>query len=168
MEQKKVAIIMGSDSDYPIVKNAEQILERLEIPYVTRIMSAHRTPEAVRDFASSAQSNGFGIIIAAAGKAAHLAGVIAAHTNLPVIGIPIKSSAFGGLDALLSTVQMPKGVPVATVAVDGSENAAILAAQIIAVGDSAMGEKLNEMRQKMESDIIAKDAERVSMRQKGE
>lgn len=168
MKQKKVAIIMGSDSDYPIVKNAEQLLSDLDIPYVTRIMSAHRTPEIVGDFAASARQNGFGVIIAAAGKAAHLAGVIAAHTSLPVIGIPIKSSAFGGLDAMLSTVQMPKGVPVATVAVDGAENAAILAAQILAVDDAAIEEKLNKARRKMKDDVIAKDAELANRDRKEE
>ncbi len=159
MNQKKIAIIMGSDSDYPVVKNAEPILKELEIPYVIRIMSAHRTPELVSAFATSAADEGFGVIIAAAGKAAHLAGVIAAHTNLPVIGIPIKSSAFGGLDALLSTVQMPKGVPVATVAVDGAENAAILAAQILAVQDPEMAKKLMKLRRQMKEDVIAKDKE---------
>ena len=117
MTIKKIAIIMGSDSDYPVVKNAGTILTELGLPFITRVMSAHRTPELVEAFASGARDEGFGVIIAAAGKAAHLAGVIAAHTSLPVIGIPIKSSAFGGLDALLSTVQMPKGVPVATVTV---------------------------------------------------
>lgn len=162
MNQKKVAIIMGSDSDYPIVKNSEPILRDLDIPYVIRIMSAHRTPELVSAFAIGAADEGFGAIIAAAGKAAHLAGVIAAHTNLPVIGIPIKSSAFGGLDALLSTVQMPKGVPVATVAVDGAENAAILAAQILAVGNPSIAEKLMKLRLQMKEDVIAKDQQMLS------
>lgn len=159
MENKKVAIIMGSDSDYPIVKNAGQILTDLNIPHVIRIMSAHRTPEVVSAFASSAREEGFGVIIAAAGKAAHLAGVIAGHTTLPVIGIPIKSSAFSGMDALLSTVQMPKGIPVATVAVDGAENAAILAAQILAVENTALAGKLNEMRQQMKDEVAKKDME---------
>ncbi len=157
MEEKKIAIVMGSDSDYPVVKNAELILEDLGISFVTRVMSAHRTPELVSTFASGARNEGFGVIIAAAGKAAHLAGIIAAHTTLPVIGIPIKSSAFGGLDALLSTVQMPKGIPVATVAVDGAENAALLAVQILAVQDSVLAEKLTELRLKMKEDVIAKD-----------
>ena len=148
---------MGSDSDYPIVKNAELVLTDLGIPFVTRVMSAHRTPELVSAFASGARDEGFGVIIAAAGKAAHLAGIIAAHTNLPVIGIPVKSSAFGGLDALLSTVQMPKGVPVATVAIDGADNAALLAAQILAVQDPAIEEKLRELRLQMKADVIAKD-----------
>ena len=157
MNEKKIAIIMGSDSDYPIVKNAELVLTDLGIPFVTRVMSAHRTPELVSAFASGARDEGFGVIIAAAGKAAHLAGIIAAHTNLPVIGIPVKSSAFGGLDALLSTVQMPKGVPVATVAIDGADNAALLAAQILAVQDPAIEEKLRELRLQMKADVIAKD-----------
>ena len=130
---KKVAIIMGSDSDYPVVQKAEARLEAWGIPYETRIMSAHRTPAAVMEYTSAARENGFGVMIAAAGKAAHLAGVVAAHTTLPVIGIPIKSSTLDGLDALLATVQMPSGVPVATVAIDGAENAGILAAQILAL-----------------------------------
>ncbi|MDI9493542.1 MAG: 5-(carboxyamino)imidazole ribonucleotide mutase [Bacillota bacterium] len=157
MDQKKVAIIMGSDSDYPVVKNAELVLKDLGIPYVTRIMSAHRTPEQVIAFATSARDEGFSAIIAAAGKAAHLAGVIAAHTNLPVIGVPIKSSAFGGLDALLSTVQMPRGVPVATVAVDRADNAALLAAQILAVHDADIEKKLLELRARMKEEVMAKD-----------
>ncbi len=157
MNQKKIAIIMGSDSDYPVVKNAELVLKDLGIPYITRVLSAHRTPELVSAFASGAKDEGFGVIIAAAGKAAHLAGVIAAHTNLPVIGVPIKSSAFGGLDALLATVQMPKGVPVATVAVDGADNAALLAAQILAVQDATIEKKLDELRARMKEDVMAKD-----------
>lgn len=157
MNRKKVAIIMGSDSDYPVVRKAEQILIDMDIPFVVRIMSAHRTPVEVADFASNAEAAGFGVIIAAAGKAAHLAGVIAAHTPLPVIGIPIKSSAFEGMDALLSTVQMPKGIPVATVAVDGAENAAILAVQILAVHDTAISKKLNIFRNKMREEVIEKD-----------
>ena len=159
MTIKKIAIIMGSDSDYPVVKNAGTILTELGLPFITRVISAHRTPELVEAFASGARDEGFGVIIAAAGKAAHLAGVIAAHTSLPVIGIPIKSSAFGGLDALLSTVQMPKGVPVATVTVDGAENAALLAAQILAVQDQAIAEKLSALRLQMKEDAIAKDKE---------
>ncbi len=157
MKQKKIAIIMGSDSDYPVVKGAEAVLNDLDIPFVIRVMSAHRTPDLVSAFASGAKEEGFGVIIAAAGKAAHLAGVIAAHTTLPVIGIPIKSSAFGGLDALLSTVQMPKGIPVATVAVDGADNAALLAAQILALQDSGLDEKLDAFRQKIKEEVIAKD-----------
>ncbi len=157
MSKYKVAVIMGSDSDFPVVKGALDILEKLGISYVTRIMSAHRTPAQVMEFASGAEEQGFGVIIAAAGKAAHLAGVIAAHTMLPVIGIPIKSSAFGGMDSLLSTVQMPKGIPVATVAVDGSENAAVLAAQILALGDPDLKLKLIRMREDMSREVLEKD-----------
>lgn len=157
MRKNKVAIIMGSDSDYPIVKNAEEILCRMEIPYITRVMSAHRTPAEVSAFASQAKEEGFSVIIAAAGKAAHLAGVIASYTTLPVIGIPIKSSAFGGLDALLSTVQMPKGLPVATMAVDGAENAGLLAAEILGLNDSAIVEKLNAYRNSMRESVLEKN-----------
>lgn len=157
MMRKKVAIIMGSDSDYPVVKGAEQVLLNLSVPFVVRVMSAHRTPAEVIAFAQGARADGFGVIIAAAGKAAHLAGVIAAHTTLPVIGISIKSSAFGGLDALLSTVQMPKGIPVATVAVDGAENAAILAAEMLALQDPSMEEKLDAMRNEMAEEVKEKD-----------
>ena len=128
---KKVAIIMGSDSDLPVVKGAITTLKSFGIPIEVHVMSAHRTPQLVSAFASEARQNGFGVIIAAAGKAAHLAGVIAAHTTLPVIGIPCKSTNLEGLDALLSTVQMPKGIPVATVAIDGADNAGILAAQVL-------------------------------------
>ena len=126
----KAAIIMGSKSDYPVIEKAEKIFDEFGVEYETRIMSAHRTPKAAEDFAENAEKNGFEVIIAAAGKAAHLAGVLAAQSPLPVIGIPVKSSTLDGLDSLLSTVQMPKGVPVATVAIDGSENAALLAIQI--------------------------------------
>ena len=154
---KKVAIIMGSDSDHPVVQKAESRLEAWGIPYVTRIMSAHRTPAAVMEFSSAARDNDFGVIIAAAGKAAELAGVIAAHTTLPVIGIPIKSSTLDGLDALLATVQMPSGVPVATVAIDGAENAAILAAQILAVEDKEIAEKLAAHKDQMAEAVMAKD-----------
>lgn len=157
MVKQRVAIVMGSDSDYPVVKKAEEILASLSIPFETRVLSAHRTPVQTGEFASTAKERGFGVIIAAAGKAAHLAGVIAARTQLPVIGIPIKSSAFDGLDALFSTVQMPKGVPVATVAVDGSENAAILAAQILAVYDKEIDGKLVAMRRDMEREVLEKD-----------
>jgi 5-(carboxyamino)imidazole ribonucleotide mutase len=158
MAGKKVAIIMGSDSDYPVVKKAEDTLERFGIPFETRVMSAHRTPDAVRDFAVNARNEGFGVIVAAAGKAAHLAGFLAAHTTLPVVGVPVKSSALEGLDALLATVQMPPGVPVATVAVDGAENAAILAAQILAVSDAELEAKLAEHKKKMAEAVIEKDA----------
>ncbi|MEG1779273.1 MAG: 5-(carboxyamino)imidazole ribonucleotide mutase [Oscillospiraceae bacterium] len=155
---KKVAVIMGSDSDLPIVKNAIIKLKSFGIEVETRIMSAHRTPTEACTFAANAKADGFGVIIAAAGKAAHLAGVLAAHTTLPVIGIPIKSSTLDGLDALLSTVQMPSGIPVATVAIDGAENAAILAAQILAVYDSNIASQLEKMKTDMAQAVKAKDA----------
>ncbi len=155
---KRVAIIMGSDSDLPVVKTCAEKLAELGIGYEMHIMSAHRTPSAVSEFASAAYENGFGVIIAAAGKAAHLGGFIAAHTTLPVIGIPLKSSALDGLDALLATVQMPSGIPVATVAIDGAANAAILAAQILAVSDSGLYEKLVNMRRDMAAAVRKKDA----------
>lgn len=154
---KKVAIIMGSDSDLPIVKDAILELKKMEIPYEVHVMSAHRTPDMSAEFAKNAEKNGFGVIIAAAGKAAHLGGVLAAHTILPVIGIPVKSSTLDGLDALLATVQMPKGIPVATVAIDGAGNAAILAAQMIALSDAAIAEKLHAMKTEMVDGVIAKD-----------
>ncbi|HHX11742.1 MAG TPA: 5-(carboxyamino)imidazole ribonucleotide mutase [Clostridiales bacterium] len=154
---RKVAILMGSDSDLPIVKNAISTLRSLDIPVDVHILSAHRTPEAASSFATNAEENGFGVIICAAGKAAHLAGVIAAHTTLPVIGIPIKSSTLDGLDALLSTVQMPKGIPVATVAIDGADNAAILSAQILALSDKTLSNKLKLMRQNMTEEVLEKD-----------
>ena len=143
---KKVGIIMGSDSDLPIVKKATDMLDSLGIPFEIHIYSAHRTPVEARDFAVNARANGFGAIIAAAGMAAHLAGAIAANTTLPVIGIPCKSSNLDGMDALLSTVQMPTGIPVATVAINGAGNAALLAAQILAVEDKDLAEKLDEKR----------------------
>jgi len=154
---KKVAILMGSDSDIPVVNGAINALKRFGIPVEVHIMSAHRTPIQAAEFASKAKANGFGVLICAAGKAAHLAGVIAAHTTLPVIGIPIKSSTLDGLDALLSTVQMPKGVPVACVAIDGADNAAILAAQILALHDEELSRKLEKMKQDMTEDVIRKD-----------
>ena len=154
---KKVAIVMGSDSDLDIMKKAAKKLDEFGIEWEMRIMSAHRTPAAACEFSSKAKENGFAAIIAAAGKAAHLAGVLAAHTTLPVIGVPIKSSTLDGLDALLSTVQMPSGVPVATVAIDGAENAAILAAQIIGVYDEKISEKLSDMKIKMEEKVLEKD-----------
>lgn len=157
MAKIRVGIVMGSDSDYQVVQKAESILITLDIPFETRILSAHRTPDQTSKFAAEAKKNGFGVIIAAAGKAAHLAGVIAAHTTLPVIGIPIKSSTLDGLDSLLSTVQMPKGIPVATVAVDGAENAAILAAQILACCDDTIDKKLIAMRKRMEQEVLVKD-----------
>lgn len=155
---KKVGIIMGSDSDLPIIKKATDMLNALEIPFEVHIYSAHRTPVEARDFALNARENGFGVLIAAAGMAAHLAGAIAANTTLPVIGIPCKSSNFDGLDALLSTVQMPTGIPVATVAVDGGANAALLAAQIIAVEDKALADKLNKKRIDDAKKVLEKDA----------
>lgn len=156
---KKVAIIMGSDSDLPKVEGAITTLEKYGIPFEVHIFSAHRTPEEARAFALAARDNGFGAIIAAAGKAAHLAGAIAANTILPVIGIPIKASALEGIDALLSTVQMPAGIPVATVAIDGSVNAAILAAQIIAVSDGELAERLAKARAEASAAVLKKDAE---------
>ena len=150
---------MGSDSDLPVVEKAVTMLKKLGIETEVRVLSAHRTPEAASSFAREARNNGFGAIIAAAGKAAHLAGAMAAGTTLPIIGIPIKSSTLDGLDALLSTVQMPSGMPVATVAIDGAENAALLAAQIIAVEDKELAEKLSLMREESKEKIAAKDSE---------
>ena len=155
---KKVGIVMGSDSDLPIVQKAIDTLKSLEIPYEVHIYSAHRTPVEARDFAVNARSNGFGAIIAAAGMAAHLAGAIAANTTLPVVGIPCKGGAMDGLDALLSTVQMPTGIPVATVAMNGAANAALLAAQIIAVEDKELAAKLDAKRADDAAKVLAKDA----------
>lgn len=155
---KKVAIIMGSDSDFPVVKSALTELKAYGIPFECRVMSAHRTPAEACEFAAAAKDNGFGVIICAAGMAAHLAGVIAGHTTLPVIGIPMKSSVLDGMDALLSTVMMPPGVPVATVGINGAKNAAILAAQILAVSDEALAEKLAENKKAMAAAVIEKDA----------
>ncbi|MDD2361610.1 MAG: 5-(carboxyamino)imidazole ribonucleotide mutase [Oscillospiraceae bacterium] len=157
MDRTKVAVIMGSDSDLPVVKKAIDRLKSFDIPVEAHIMSAHRTPERAMKFALEAADNGFGVIIAAAGKAAHLAGVLAANTILPVIGIPIKSSTLDGLDSLLSTVQMPSGIPVATVAIDGAENAAILAAQILALNSPKIKDKLITMKREMEDSVIEKD-----------
>ncbi len=154
---KKVAVIMGSDSDLPVVKDAVKELKSYGVPYEVHVMSAHRTPELASEFAREAKGNGFGVIICAAGMAAHLAGVIAGHTTLPVIGIPIKS-AFEGLDALLATVQMPSGIPVATVAVNGAKNAAVLAIQILALSDEALSDKLAAAKQKMIDGVKEKDA----------
>lgn len=154
---KKVAILMGSDSDLPVLKGTINTLKGFGITTEVHVMSAHRTPKQACNFASDARANGFGVIICAAGKAAHLAGVVAAHTTLPVIGIPIKSSTMDGLDSLLSTVQMPKGIPVATVAIDGSDNAAILAAQILGVYDEELENKLVKMKKEMEDEVVAKD-----------
>lgn len=141
-DQKKVAVIMGSDSDLPVVKPAVETLMEYGVPMEVHVMSAHRTPELAGDFAKNARANGFGVIIAAAGKAAHLAGALAGHSTLPVIGIPVKSSALDGLDALLATVQMPGGVPVATVAIDGAKNAALLAIQMLSIHDERLAERL--------------------------
>ena len=154
---KKVGIVMGSDSDAPIIEKAVNVLKELEIPYEVHIYSAHRTPEAVREFAVNAKNNGIGVIIAAAGMAAHLAGVIAASTILPVIGIPCKSKVLDGIDALLSTVQMPQGVPVATVSVDGGVNAALLSAEILATGDEKLSERLVKRRKEEAQMVLEKD-----------
>ena len=154
---KKVGIVMGSDSDLPIVQKAIDTLKSLEIPYEVHIYSAHRTPVEARDFAVNARSNGFGAIIAAAGMAAHLAGAIAANTTLPVVGIPCKGGAMDGLDALLSTVQMPTGIPVATVALNGGANAALLCAQMLAIEDADLAKKLDTKRQKDAEAVLEKD-----------
>lgn len=156
-DTKKVAVIMGSDSDLPVLEPCIKRLREFGIEVEAHVMSAHRTPQRAADFASGAAENGFGVIIAAAGKAAHLAGVLAAHTTLPVIGIPVKSSTLDGLDALLSTVQMPAGIPVATVAIDGSDNAAILAAQILALGDPALQDKLAALKRQIQEQVLEKD-----------
>ena len=155
---KKIGIIMGSDSDLPIIKKATDMLDSFEVPYEVHIYSAHRTPLEARDFAVNARANGFGALICAAGMAAHLAGAIAANTTLPVIGIPCKGGMMDGLDALLSTVQMPTGIPVATVAINGAANAALLAMQIIAVEDKALAEKLDAKRAKDAEVVLSKDA----------
>ena len=154
---KKVAVIMGSDSDLSVMMEAVEKLKQFRIPYEVRIISAHRTPALAEQFASAAADNGFGVIIAGAGKAAHLGGVLAASTTLPVIGIPVKSSTLDGLDALLSTVQMPSGIPVATVAVDGAENAAILAVQMLALSDGELNRQLHEMKKSMAEGVREKD-----------
>lgn len=155
---KKVGIVMGSDSDLPIVQKAIDVLKSFEIPYEAHIFSAHRTPVQARDFAINARANGFAAIIAAAGMAAHLAGAIAANTTLPVIGIPCKSQALDGMDALLSTVQMPTGIPVAAVAINGAANAALICAQIIAVEDEALAQMLDEKRAADAKKVLEKDA----------
>ena len=156
---KKVAVIMGSDSDWPVVKGACQQLETFGIPYEAHILSAHRTPAAAADFARSARANGFGVLICAAGMAAHLAGAFAGNSTLPVIGIPMKGGAADGLDALLATVQMPSGIPVATVAVDGAKNAAILAVQIMAVSDEGLAHKLQAARDEGTAAVLKADEE---------
>ena len=156
---KKIAIIMGSDSDLPVVSKAADTLKSFGVPFEVHVFSAHRTPDEVRLFAEKARENGFGAVIAAAGMAAHLAGAIAASTTLPVIGIPIKSGNLGGIDALLSTVQMPGGIPVATVAVDGAVNAALLCIEILAVTDEALQKKLLQKRRKDAEKVLLKNAE---------
>ena len=155
---KKVGIVMGSDSDLPIVKKAMDMLDSFGIPFEVHVYSAHRTPVEARDFAVTAREKGFGAIIAAAGMAAHLAGAIAANTTLPVIGIPCKSSNLDGMDALLSTVQMPTGIPVATVAINGAANAALICAQILAVEDAALAKKLDDKRRADAEIVLQKDA----------
>ena len=155
---KKVAIIMGSDSDLPVVSKAADTLKQFGVPYELHIYSAHRTPAEAKQFSETARENGFGCIIAAAGMAAHLAGAIAANTTLPVIGIPCKGPVLDGLDALLSTVMMPSGIPVATVAVNGGVNAALLAAQILAVSDAGLAEKLDAKRRSDAAKVLEKDA----------
>ena len=155
---KKVAVIMGSSSDLGIVGKAAEVLREFSVPFEVHVYSAHRTPEEAKAFAQSARENGFGAILAAAGKAAHLAGAIAANTTLPVIGIPVKSSTLDGLDALLSTVQMPTGIPVATVAIDGAANAALLAIEILAVEDAALAEKLAAKRAADEAKVLSDNA----------
>lgn len=156
---KKVGIVMGSASDLPIVKKAIDTLVSLGVPYEVHVYSAHRTPAEAGDFARNARKNGFGVMIAAAGMAAHLAGAIAANTTLPVIGIPCKSSQLDGIDALLSTVQMPSGIPVATVAIDGAVNAALLSCQILALSDDALAKKLDDKRAADAAAVLVKDAE---------
>jgi 5-(carboxyamino)imidazole ribonucleotide mutase len=155
---KKVGIIMGSDSDLPVVEKAIDKLKEFGVPYEVHVYSAHRTPEQAGEFSRTAHEKGFGAMIAAAGKAAHLAGAVAANTVLPVIGIPVKSSTLDGLDALLSTVQMPTGIPVATVAIDGAANAALLAIQILAVSDEALAEKLRQSRAAESQKVLEKNA----------
>ncbi|MBP3401839.1 MAG: 5-(carboxyamino)imidazole ribonucleotide mutase [Clostridia bacterium] len=156
---KRVGIIMGSASDLPVVKKAIDTLASLDVPYEVHVYSAHRTPIEASEFSLRARERGFGVIIAAAGMAAHLAGVIASKTTLPVIGIPCKSTNLDGLDALLATVQMPSGIPVATVAIDGAANAAILAAQILALSDDALAERLEEKRREYTASVLEKNAE---------
>ena len=155
---KKVGIIMGSDSDLPIIQKAVDVLKAFEVPYEVHIYSAHRTPVEARDFSVSARENGFGVLIAAAGMAAHLAGAVAANTTLPVIGIPCKGPVLDGMDALLATVQMPTGIPVATVAINGGANAALLALQILAVSDAELARKLDNKRATDAAAVLAKDA----------
>ncbi|MBR6405385.1 MAG: 5-(carboxyamino)imidazole ribonucleotide mutase [Lachnospiraceae bacterium] len=154
---RKVGIVMGSDSDLPVIKKTTDMLKTFDVPYEVHVFSAHRTPDEARDFARSARENGIAVLIAAAGMAAHLAGAIAANTTLPVIGIPCKSNTFSGMDALLSTVMMPTGIPVAAVAVDGGANAALLALEILAVSDDQLAEKLQEKRDRDAAAVLEKD-----------
>lgn len=154
----KIAFVMGSDSDLPVVEKGIKTVQEFGVEVVVRVISAHRTPQAAEEFAKNAEADGIGVIVAAAGKAAHLGGVIAAYTTLPVIGLPIKSSTLDGLDSLLSMVQMPPGIPVATVAIDGAENAGILAVQMLALGDSSLKEKLAAHKVSMAEKVAAKDA----------
>ena len=155
---KKIGIVMGSDSDLPVVEKAMTTLDEYGVPYEVHVFSAHRTPEQAKDFSANARQNGFGAIIAAAGKAAHLAGAIAANTTLPVVGIPVKSSTLDGLDALLSTVQMPAGIPVATVAIDGAANAALLCVEFLAASDDELAQKLDDARAKAAQTVLEKNA----------
>ena len=155
---KKIAIIMGSDSDLPVAEKAAETLQRHGVPFEVHIFSAHRTPNEAREFSLNARDRGFGVIIAAAGQAAHLAGALAANTTLPVIGIPLKSSVLDGVDALLSTVQMPSGIPVATVAIDGAVNAALLAMEILAVSDAEVASRLDTLRKEETAKVLAKNA----------
>ena len=156
---KKVGIVMGSASDLPVVKKAIDMLVSLDVPYEVHVYSAHRTPDEASDFSSEAKQNGFGVLIAAAGMAAHLAGVVASRTTLPVIGIPCKSSNLDGLDALLATVQMPTGIPVATVAIDGAANAALLAAEILALSDEDLAKRLEDKRRRDTEAVLEKNSE---------
>jgi len=155
----KVGIVMGSKNDYPVVERTENILEKFDVPYETRIISAHRTPSVAEEYSGGAEDDGIEVIIAAAGKAAHLAGVLAAGTALPIIGLPVKSSTMDGLDSLLSVVQMPKGVPVATVAIDGAENAGLLAVQILSLKYDELRVKMHEYKAAMEREIVRIDSE---------
>ncbi|MBE6129210.1 MAG: 5-(carboxyamino)imidazole ribonucleotide mutase [Erysipelotrichaceae bacterium] len=155
---RKVAVIMGSDSDLPVMAKAVKVLKDFGIPYEAHIYSAHRTPDEAVSFAETAKQNGFGVIIAGAGMAAALAGVLAGHTTLPVIGVPLKSAVLDGVDALYSTVMMPSGIPVATVAIDGAKNAAYLAAEILAVSDKELAAKIEEDRQRQKENVLRKDA----------
>ncbi len=157
MNKIQVAILMGSDSDYPVMQKTEEVLKEFKISYVTRVLSAHRTPKQTIQFISSSEKKGVKVFIAGAGGAAHLAGVVAAHTVKPVIGVPIMSKTMNGLDSLLSTVQMPPGVPVATVAIDGSKNAALLAIQILAVTDKGISKRFSIYKKRLEKEVLKKD-----------